>query len=106
MTPLPAYLGSENHSARMATLLRKAGKEVRELCPRRNQAWRIVYIDGGAAYYTAGACPNAQCELAGLLQERLAEALGHAVELKRIPGEACELLITDELDRDFQTMLK
>ena len=106
MTPLPAYLGSENRSARLATMLRAISEEVCALCPHRNKAWRVMYLEDGLAYYTAGSCPNPRCELADLLEERLAETFGQQIGLVRLPGELPPCQLDGNLDRGLQTVIK
>lgn len=73
--------------ARRATLLEEIGHEVRELCPMHNPDWRFLYLDGDTAYYSAGNCSKRTCELAGLIEQNLATALGHPIRLERTPEE-------------------
>ena len=78
------YHGKENHAAKKATLLAQVSQEARALCPRRNAAWRIVYFDGDTVYYCLGACPRFQCDLAGLIEQRLCAVYHREIRMERV----------------------
>jgi hypothetical protein len=91
------YRGRENLGARRASLLENVSKEARELCPRRNQDWQFVYLEGNTVFYALGHCPSRSCELASLIETRLDMALGEPVQLVRMLEDVVPALSTAQL---------